>query len=62
MRALEGLSHLVILDEVQRQPELFEVLRVLVDPGRQDYPLDEKISVLSIDSIPSLAATLRAAR
>jgi len=31
MRALEGLSHLVILDEAQRLPELFEVLRVLVD-------------------------------
>lgn len=31
VRALEGLSHLVILDEAQRLPELFEVLRVLVD-------------------------------
>lgn len=31
MRALEGLSDLVIIDEVQRQPALFEILRVLVD-------------------------------
>ena len=31
MRALEKLSGLVIIDEVQRQPELFELLRVLVD-------------------------------
>lgn len=29
--ALEGLSNLVIIDEVQRQPALFEILRVLVD-------------------------------
>jgi hypothetical protein len=31
MLALAGLSGLVILDEVQRAPELFELLRVLVD-------------------------------
>jgi predicted AAA+ superfamily ATPase len=31
VRALEGLSGLVIIDEVQRLPGLFEVLRVLVD-------------------------------
>jgi hypothetical protein len=31
LRTLEGLSGLVIIDEVQRQPGLFEVLRVLVD-------------------------------
>ena len=32
--ALEGLSGLVIIDEIQRRPELFPVLRVLVDrPG-----------------------------
>ncbi len=31
LRALEGLSDLVIIDEVQRQPGLFEILRVLVD-------------------------------
>jgi predicted AAA+ superfamily ATPase len=29
--ALEGLSGLVIIDEVQRRPELFPILRVLVD-------------------------------
>ena len=31
MTALETLSGLVIVDEVQRRPELFELLRVLVD-------------------------------
>ncbi len=31
MTALEDLSGLVIIDEVQRRPELFELLRVLVD-------------------------------
>ena len=32
---LQELSGLVIIDEVQRKPELFELLRVLVDrPGR----------------------------
>jgi predicted AAA+ superfamily ATPase len=34
MQALKNLSGLVILDEVQRKPELFELLRVLAD--RQD--------------------------
>ena len=36
MRALEKLSGLVIIDEVQRKPDLFELLRVLVD--RPDNP------------------------
>jgi len=31
MTTLEGLSGLVIIDEVQRRPDLFELLRVLVD-------------------------------
>jgi uncharacterized protein len=31
MRTLEGLSGLVVIDEVQRKPDLFELLRVLVD-------------------------------
>ncbi len=31
MTALEKLSGLVIIDEIQRRPELFELLRVLVD-------------------------------
>lgn len=30
-RALEALGGLVVLDEIQRNPKLFEVLRVLVD-------------------------------
>lgn len=34
MLALRDLSHLVVIDEVQRRPELFPLLRVLVD--RQD--------------------------
>ena len=29
--ALEGLEGLVVLDEIQRRPDLFELLRVLVD-------------------------------
>ncbi len=34
MTALENLEGLVVIDEVQRQPSLFELLRVLVDrPG-----------------------------
>ncbi|MCA9490273.1 MAG: ATP-binding protein [Myxococcales bacterium] len=35
--ALEGLEGLVVIDEVQRQPELFPLLRVLVD--RPDHDL-----------------------
>jgi len=31
MRTLEDLSGLLIIDEVQRRPDLFELLRVLVD-------------------------------
>lgn len=34
MLALEGLRGLVVLDEVQRKPELLEVLRVLIDRPR----------------------------
>jgi uncharacterized protein len=34
MLALEGLTGLVILDEIQRRPELFPVLRVLIDRRR----------------------------
>jgi len=34
VRALEGLSGLVVIDEVQRRPDLFQVLRVLVDRPR----------------------------
>jgi predicted AAA+ superfamily ATPase len=36
MLALEGLKGLVVLDEIQRKPDLFPVLRVLVD--RPDPP------------------------
>jgi len=36
MQALKDLSGLVIIDEVQRKPELFEFLRVLVDRPGQD--------------------------
>jgi hypothetical protein len=34
MTALEALSGLVVIDEVQRRPDLFELLRVLVDRPR----------------------------
>ena len=30
-QALESLSGLVVIDEIQRKPELFELIRVLVD-------------------------------
>ena len=36
MQALADLKGLVIIDEVQRKPELFELLRVLVDRPDQD--------------------------
>lgn len=36
MTALRGLEGLVVIDEVQRRPELFPVLRVLAD--RSDHP------------------------
>ena len=36
MQALKDLSGLVIIDEVQRKPELFELLRVLVDRPEQN--------------------------
>jgi len=35
LRALEDLSGLVVIDEVQRRPELFELFRVLVDRPRR---------------------------
>jgi len=35
-QALQDLSGLVIIDEVQRKPELFELLRVLVDRSNQE--------------------------
>jgi predicted AAA+ superfamily ATPase len=36
LQALERLSGLVVIDEIQRRPDLFELLRVLVDrPGRK---------------------------
>jgi predicted AAA+ superfamily ATPase len=35
LRVLGALEGLVVLDEIQRQPELFEVLRVLVDRPEQ---------------------------
>jgi uncharacterized protein len=38
LTVLEALSGLIIIDEVQRQPELFELLRVLVDrPGNSAH-------------------------
>lgn len=36
LQALERLSGLVVIDEIQRRPDLFELLRVLIDrPGRK---------------------------
>src|SRR5687768_9812745 len=35
MTALESLRGLIVVDEIQRHPELFPVLRVLIDRARQ---------------------------
>jgi hypothetical protein len=36
LQAMESLSGLIIIDEIQRKPQLFEILRVLADrPGNQ---------------------------
>jgi hypothetical protein len=35
LQALEGLSGLVVIDEIQRRPDLFELLRVLIDRPRR---------------------------
>lgn len=35
MLALEGLQGLIVIDEIQRRPELFPLLRVLVDKQRE---------------------------
>ncbi|MFH2009937.1 MAG: ATP-binding protein [bacterium] len=37
MLALRPLSGLVVLDEIQRQPDLFRVLRVLADQSEKDH-------------------------
>ena len=38
MQALQDLSGMVVIDEVQRKPELFELLRMLVDrPGKHAW-------------------------
>lgn len=37
MRMLEGLTGLVVIDEVQRLPELFPILRVLADKKQAHY-------------------------
>ena len=45
MTVLEKLSGLVIIDEVQRRPDLFELLRVLVDrdENRAHFLLGQRI-------------------
>ena len=37
MTALEALQGYVVIDEVQRRPDLFPILRVLVDRGRKSH-------------------------
>lgn len=37
MRVLERLTGLVVIDEIQRIPDLFPILRVLVDKGQAQY-------------------------
>ena len=36
MLALRPLSGLIVVDEVQRRPELFPLLRVLIDDPQQE--------------------------
>lgn len=50
---LEGTEDTVVIDEIQRLPELFDVPPVLVDhlyvvyPGDATYQLDEAITCLA---------------
>ena len=37
MSVLSDLKGLVVIDEIQRQPEIFQVLRVLVDKGEAEF-------------------------
>lgn len=62
MTALEGLRGLVVIDEVQRQPGLFEVLRVLADrrPTRTRFlVLGSASPALLRQSSESLAGRIR---
>lgn len=58
--ALEGLSGLIVIDEVQRRPDLFSVLRVLVDasPGRRFLVLGSASPALLQQGSESLAGRL----
>jgi predicted AAA+ superfamily ATPase len=58
--ALEGLSGLVVIDEVQRRPDLFAVLRVLVDaaPRRRFLVLGSASPALLQQGSESLAGRL----
>ncbi len=38
MQALEGRAGLIVIDEIQRRPELFEILRVLADDPKTPGP------------------------
>jgi predicted AAA+ superfamily ATPase len=66
LRTLGALNGLVVVDEIQRKPELFEILRVLVDrpdaksryPGTEAYPLDDRLSVLPLRDIVGLPGRL----
>jgi len=56
MLALEPLSGLVVLDEIQHQPELFPVLRVLADQSRND-PHERRFLILGSASPKLLRQT-----
>jgi predicted AAA+ superfamily ATPase len=43
--ALEGLSGLVIIDEIQRRPDLFSVLRIL------EVPSDEALGLAALNDL-----------
>jgi len=59
--ALEPLRGLVILDEIQRRPEIFPTLRVLADPCASIDQPTEPARLHDLDAIRGTAAALPAA-
>jgi predicted AAA+ superfamily ATPase len=49
---------LVVLDEVQRLPDLFATLRGLIDEGRRPLPLSEDLEAISLRNLAEMLAAL----
>ena len=47
MTALRDLSGIVVIDEIQRKPDLFPILRVLSDR----YPLEERVTAVPLQDL-----------